>query len=112
MSHRALAGLVVAMVASSGQSPAQPRALFRRRLSMFAAIRWGAAALVLPAFFAGAAQANLVTNPGLETGNFSGWALRVAFGDEGYRSTPPSDTRAPQTTLASTSSRTGGRGSA
>ena len=42
---------------------------------MFSPIRWGAAALVLATFFAGAAQANLVTNPGFETGNFTGWAL-------------------------------------
>src|SRR4030095_5014649 len=48
---------------------------FRRRLSMFSAICWGAAALVLATFFAGAAQANIVTNPGFETGNFTGWAL-------------------------------------
>ena len=75
MSHRALASLVVALVASSGQSPVQPRALFRRRLSMFSAIRWGAAALVLATFFAGAAQADTITNPGFETGDFTGWAL-------------------------------------
>jgi len=42
---------------------------------MFSPIRWGAAALVLATFFAGAAQANLVTNPGFETGNFTGWTL-------------------------------------
>src|SRR5262249_20260803 len=75
MFHRALAGLVVALVASSGQSPVRPRALFPRRRSMFSPIRWGGAALVLATFFAGAAQANLVTNPGFETGNFTGWAL-------------------------------------
>src|SRR5262245_30460225 len=75
MSHRALAGLAVALVASSGQSSVWPRALFRRRRSMSSAIRRGAAALVLATFFVGAAQANLVTNPGFETGNFTGWAL-------------------------------------
>jgi len=42
---------------------------------MSSAIRRGAAALVLATFFAGAAQANLVTNPGFETGNFTGWVL-------------------------------------
>src|SRR5262249_39265778 len=42
---------------------------------MFSPIRWGAAALVLATLFPGAAQANLVTNPGFETGNFTGWAL-------------------------------------
>jgi hypothetical protein len=41
---------------------------------MFSAIRWGAAALVLATVFAGAAQANIITNPGFETGNFTGWA--------------------------------------
>ena len=75
MSHRALAGLIVALVASSGQLPVRPRALFPRRRSTFSAIRWGAAAFVLATFFAGAAQANLVTNPGFETGDFTGWAL-------------------------------------
>src|SRR5262245_59353174 len=75
MSHRVLAGLIIALVASWGHSPVRPPALFRRRRSVFSAIRWGAAALVLATFFAGAAQANLVTNPGFETGNFTGWAL-------------------------------------
>jgi hypothetical protein len=75
MSHRALAGLVIVLVPTSGQSPVRPRSLFRRRLSMFSAIRWAAAALVLATFFAGAAQANIVTNPGFEIGNFTGWAL-------------------------------------
>ena len=42
---------------------------------MFSAIRWGAAALVLATFFAGAAQASTITNPGFETGDFTGWAL-------------------------------------
>ena len=42
---------------------------------MVSAIRLGAAALVLATFSAGAAQANIVTNPGFETGNFTGWAL-------------------------------------
>src|SRR5262245_9224158 len=75
MSHRVLAGLIIALVASWGHSPVRPSALFRGRRSMFSLIRWGAAALVLASFFAGAAQANLVTNPGFETGNFTGWAL-------------------------------------
>src|SRR5262245_44794219 len=75
MSHRATAGLIVALVASPGQSPVRPRARFPRRRSMFSAIRWGAAALVLATFHAGAAQANLVTNPGFESGTFTGWAL-------------------------------------
>jgi len=42
---------------------------------MFSAMRWGAAALVLATFLAGAAQASIITNPGFETGNFTGWAL-------------------------------------
>jgi hypothetical protein len=42
---------------------------------MLSAIRCGAAALVLATFFAGAAQANIVTNSGFETGNFTGWTL-------------------------------------
>ena len=42
---------------------------------MFSAIRWGAAALVLATCFAGAAQASIITNPGFETGDFTGWAL-------------------------------------
>jgi hypothetical protein len=42
---------------------------------MFSAIRCGAAALVLTTFFAGAAQANMITNPGFETGDFTGWVL-------------------------------------
>jgi len=46
-----------------------------RRLSMFPAIRWGATALVLATLFAGAAQASIITNPGFETGDFTGWAL-------------------------------------
>src|SRR5262245_22728486 len=75
MSHRTLVGLIIALFASSGQSRVRLRALFPRRRRMFSAIRWGAAASVLATFFAGAAQANLVTNPGFETGNFTGWAL-------------------------------------
>ena len=42
---------------------------------MVSAIRSGAAALVLATFSAGAAQANIVTNPGFETGDFTGWTL-------------------------------------
>jgi len=42
---------------------------------MFPAIRWGATALVLATLFAGAAQASIITNPGFETGDFTGWAL-------------------------------------
>jgi hypothetical protein len=42
---------------------------------VFSAIRWGAAALVLGTFSAGAAQASIITNPGFETGDFTGWAL-------------------------------------
>ena len=42
---------------------------------MVSAIRLGAAALVLATFSAGAAQANIVTNPGFETGDFTGWSL-------------------------------------
>jgi len=72
MFHRALAGLIISLVASSGQSPVRSRVLFRKR---FLPIRRGAAASVLAIFFAGPAQANLITNPGFETGNFNGWAL-------------------------------------
>ena len=42
---------------------------------MNSAIRSGAAALVLATFSAGASQANIVTNPGFETGDFTGWTL-------------------------------------
>jgi hypothetical protein len=37
--------------------------------------RLRAAAQVLAIFFGGAAQANIVTNPGFETGDFTGWTL-------------------------------------
>ena len=75
MSNRALSSPVVALVPSSCPASVQPRASFRRRLSMFSAIRSGAAALVLGTLFAGAAQASIITNPGFETGSFTGWAL-------------------------------------
>jgi hypothetical protein len=42
---------------------------------MASAIRLGAAALVLATFSAGAAQANIVTNAGFETGDLTGWTL-------------------------------------
>jgi len=56
---------------------------------MFSATRRGAAALVLATFFAGAAQANLVTNPGFETGNFTGWALSGDTSDTGVDNFSP-----------------------
>ena len=45
------------------------------RLGNLGSTRLGAVALVLATFFAGAAQANIVTNPGFETGDFTGWTL-------------------------------------
>ena len=55
---------------------------------MASAIRLGAAALVLATFSAGAAQANIVTNPGFETGDFTGWTLSgdtsFTFVEEGF----------------------------
>lgn len=45
------------------------------RLGNLGSIRLGAVAFVLATFSAGAAQANIVTNPGFETGDFTGWTL-------------------------------------
>ena len=45
------------------------------RLGNLGSIRLGAAALVLATFSAGAAQTNIVTNPGFETGDLTGWTL-------------------------------------